>query len=207
MKDNGLELTKDYKLMAISIGGPAFRALLDGQVDAYNTWNANIASFEVLGTKLRRLPIDARFKDLFTVGFFAHEDTIKEKPELLAGFGRGVTKGTLACQAAIDWCVKTFWKYYPNLKPREGIEEEHVKRQGDAILAGSRTFFVFPEGQPRRFGEYPDGAWQNFIDILYEGGQISTNKIDPNTFYTNELVQKINSFDPQAVEKQAKAMK
>ncbi len=59
MKENGLEITKDYQLMAISIGGPAFRALMNGQVDAYNTWTANIAGFESLGTKLKRLPIDS----------------------------------------------------------------------------------------------------------------------------------------------------
>jgi NitT/TauT family transport system substrate-binding protein len=207
MKENGLELTKDYKVMAISIGGPAFKALMDGQVDVYNTWNANIAGFESFGTKLRRIPISPRFKNLFTVGYFAHEDTIKEKPDILAGFGRGITKGTLTCQVAMDWCVRNFWKYYPNLKPREGSEAENVKRLGYAVEQGSKTFFAFPEGQPRKFAEYPEGAWQGFIDILYEGGEISTNKIDPGTFYTNELVGKINNFDTAAVEKKAATLK
>ncbi len=207
MKENGLELTKDYKLMAISIGGPAFKALLDGQVDVYNTWVANIAGFESRGTKLRRIPIDPRFKSLFTVGYFAHEDTIKQKPDLLAGFGRGVAKGTLACQAALEWCVKTFWKYYPNLKPRDGDEAENLKRQVYAVEQGMKTSFAFPEGKPRRFGEYPEGAWKSFIDILHEGGEIASGKIDPSTFYTNELVDKINDFDAAAVEKQTAALK
>jgi len=207
MKENGLELTKDYKVMAISIGGPAFKALLDGQVDAYNTWTANIAGFESRGVKLRRIPIDPRFKNLFTVGYFAHEDTIKQKPEVLAGFGRGVSMGTVACQEALEWCVKNFWKYYPNLKPRDGDEAENLKRQVYAVDQGAKTFFAFPPGKPRKFGEYPEGAWKGFVDILYEGGEISTNKIDPNTFYTNELVGKINDFDTAAVEKKAATLK
>lgn len=207
MKENGLEITKDYQLVAISIGGPAFRALTEGQVAAYNTWTANIATFESFGTKLKRLPIPPRFKNLFTIGYFAHEDTIKNKPDLLAGFGRAATKGTLACQIAIEWCVKTFWKYYPNLKPREGTDEEIVKRQSYVVLQGMKSMFAFPEGKPRRFGEYPDGAWKSFIDILHEGGELSTNNIDPNLFYTNALIDKINAFDVSAVEAKAKSLK
>jgi NitT/TauT family transport system substrate-binding protein len=207
MKENGLELTKDYKLMAISIGGPAFKALMDGQVDAYNTWTANIAGFEATGTKLKRIPIGDRFKSLFTVGYFAHEGTIKQNPELLAGFGRAVSKGAIVCEVNVDWCVKTFWKYYPNLKPREGDEAENIKRQGKIITGGLVSQLDFPPGKPRRFGEYPEGAWKNFIDILCQGGEIPTDKIDPGTFYTNALVDKMNQFDQEAVAKQALELK
>ena len=207
MKENGLKLTEDYKLMAISIGGPAFKALMDGQVNAYNTWTANIASFEASGNKMRRLPIDPRFHDLFTVGYFAHEDTIKQNPELLAGFGRAISKGAMVCEINAEWCVKTFWKHYPNLKPREGDEAENIRKQATVIKAGLVSQMDFPAGKPRRFGEYPDGAWKNFIDILHEGGEIPNNKIDPDKFYTNELVDKMNQFDPAAVTKHAAELK
>lgn len=207
MKENGLEITKDYQLMAISIGGPAFRALTGGQVDAYNTWTANIAGFESMGTKLKRLPIDPRFANLFTVGYFAHEDTIKQKPDVLAGFGKAVAMGTIACREAVEWCVKTFWKHYPNLKPREGSEEEIVKRASYAVREGLKTMFAFEEGKPERWGEYPEGAWKNFINILHEGGEIASADIDPNMFYTNELVGKMNEFDKAAVIAKAKTLK
>ncbi len=206
MKENGLEITKDYQLMAISIGGPAFRALLGGQVDAYNTWTANIAGFESSGTKLKRLPIDPRFKGLFTVGYFAHEDTIKQKPDVLAGFGKAVSMGTLACREAIEWCVKTFWKYYPNLKPREGTDEEIIKRQSYAVLEGMKTMFAFPAGKPKRWGEYPEGAWKSFINILHEGGEIASAATDPNLFFTNELVDKMSAFDEAQVLAKAKSL-
>lgn len=206
MKENGLEITKDYQLMAISIGGPAFRALMTGQVDAYNTWRGNIATFEAGGTKLKRLPIDARFADLFTVGYFAHEDTIKQKPQILAGFGKATSMGTIACKEAIEWCVKNFWKYYPTLKPREGSEEEIVKKASYSVLEAFKTSFAFPEGKPKRWGEYPEGSWKNFIDILAEGGEIASKDIDPNTFYTNELVPKMNDFDEAAVIAKAKTL-
>ena len=206
MKENGLKLNDDYKMMAISIGGPAFKALQDGQVDAYNTWTANIASAEAAGIKVRRLPIGDRFRDLFTIGWFAHEDTLKNNPELLAGFGRALSKGSIVCETNVDWCVKTFWKYYPNLKPRDGNEDENVKRQGRMVTAGLISQMDFPPG-PRRFGEYPTESWKNFIKILYEGGEIPNDSIDPNVFYTNELVDKMNQFDQAAIAKQAKDLK
>ena len=161
---------------------------------------------EAAGIKVRRLPIGARFRDLFTIGWFAHEDTLKNNPELLAGFGRALSKGSIVCEVNVEWCVKTFWKYYPNLKPRDGNDDDNVKRQGRMIKAGLISQMDFPPG-PRRFGEYPADSWKNFIKILYEGGEIPNDSIDPNVFYTNELVDRMNQFDQAAIARQARDLK
>ncbi|WP_374631887.1 ABC transporter substrate-binding protein [Ferrovibrio sp.] len=207
LKEAGLELTKDYQLMAIGIGGPAFRALLNGDVDAYNTWQTNIAGFEATGTKLRRLPMPQKYKDLFTVGYMAHEDTIKNNPKALIGAGRGFAKGTLTCEIAMEWCVKTFWKYYPTLKPRDVGEEDAMKRGIAGVQAQLNNLLAFPPGKPRRFGEYPEGSWKNFVDVLYEGGEIKAPIADVNILYTNELIDEINNFDVAKVQEKAKTLK
>ncbi len=207
LKEKGFELNKDYTFTPVGIGGPGFRALIQGEVDIYNTWDTNIAGFEAKGTKLRHLPLDDRFKNLFSIGYLAHEDTIKTKPELLARFGRAVAKGTIACGLAVEWCVKTFWKYHPNLKPREGTEAEILADQTYTLTVGLKTMFAFPPGQPRKFGEFPAGSWKNFVDTLYEGGELKSKDIDLNKLYTNEFVAAINQFDNEKVEALARTLK
>ncbi|WP_157995622.1 ABC transporter substrate-binding protein [Peristeroidobacter soli] len=203
LKDSGLQLNRDYRFIAIGSAGPAFSALLNGQVDAYITFTTNIARFESSpeGRQLRSLPIGDRFKGLFQNGFFAHEDVIKNTPQLLIGFGRASAKATIFCQQAMEFCLQSYWRHFPNLKPRDSdAQSEH--RLVESLKAPWNAYFAFPQGQVRRFGEYPQAGWQALMEILFAGGEIAS-KYDPATLYTNELVARINDFDAAAIEKQA----
>lgn len=206
LKDVNLEPSKDYDFLAIGVGGPAFKALMDGQVNVYFTLTANIANFEALGTKLRRIPFGDRYKTLFQNSYFAHQDTFRENPEILVGYGRGVAKATIVCQISPEWCIQNFWKHYPDIKPREGDEAENVKKMVQPALTAWSSFWAFPEGQPKRWGSFPEGSWRNLVDILHDGGEIVTKDVDVNQFFTDELTDAINNFDVAAIEAQAKAL-
>jgi NitT/TauT family transport system substrate-binding protein len=197
---------KDYSFMAIGVGAPAFRATLNGDVDSYNTFDTNIAAFETTGAKLRRLPQEQKYKDLFSNGFVAHVDTIRDRPDLVAGFGRALTKGIIVCEANPDWCVRNFYKHKPNLKPA-GASEAEVLAKGKHILnSRMQKYLAFPAGKPRRFGEYSAEAWKNFVTALYQGGELKTTDIDVSALYTNDLVDRFNDFDVKAIQGQAKAL-
>jgi NitT/TauT family transport system substrate-binding protein len=208
MKDAGLKDGEDYSFTAIGVGGPAFKALLDGQVDAYFTWVSNTAGFETQpsAVKLRRLAFSERYKTLISQGFFAHVDTIKNNPELLIGFGRAVAKATVFCEIAMKHCIKSYWKARPNLTPREGTVDENAQRLVPAMQEAWKTFMAFPPNVPRRFGEFPKENMENLVAVMAEGGEVAA-KYDPSNLYTNELVARINDFDVAAIEKQAQAFK
>ncbi len=207
LKEIGLLPTKDYSMMAIGVGAPAFRATVNGDVDTYNTFDTNIAAFETTGAKLRRLPQGQKYKDLFSNGFAASLDTIRDRPELIAGFGRALTKGILVCEANPDYCVRNFYKYRPNLKPA-GNSDAEVLEKGKHILASRMVkYLAFPAGQPRRFGEYSEQAWKNFVQALYEGGEMKSTDVDVSKLYTNAFVARFNDFDVKAIKDQAKTLK
>jgi NitT/TauT family transport system substrate-binding protein len=207
LKELGMVPTKDYSFMAIGVGAPAFRATINKDVDTYNTFDTNIAAFEVTGAKLRRLPQDQKYLDLFSNGFVAHDDTIKNRPQLLIGFGRAFTKGILVCDANPTWCVKNFYKHNPNLKPA-GADEAEVIAKGEHILASRmKSYLAFPAEQPRRFGEYSEASWKNFVGALYEGGEMSSKDIDVSTLFTNQFVPQFNDFDANKVIDLARSLK
>jgi NitT/TauT family transport system substrate-binding protein len=203
----GLSPTKDYSFLAIGVGAPAFRATINREVDVYNTFDTNIAAFEVTGTKLRRLPQKQKYLDLFSNGFVAHVDTIRNKPEVVIGFGRAFTKGIIVCEVNPDFCVRNFYKHNPNLKP-QGDSEEEILAKGKHILASRMaSYLAFPAGAPRRFGEYSEKSWKDFVSVLHQGGELSTTDIDVSTLYTNKFVPEFNDFDLEAVRKQALNLK
>ena len=104
-------------MVPVGIGSAAFLALQNKQIDALNLFDSQHATLETQGTAIRRLPQLPRYEALFSNGMVAHEDMIRDKPEVLAGFGRAMAKATVFCETNREACVRLFWKEYPNTKP------------------------------------------------------------------------------------------
>ena len=198
-KEMGLEVGRDLELVPTGLGAPAFLALKDGRVDALNLFETMHTQLETQGTPLRRLKMPQKYLDLFSNGIIAHEDTIRTNPKLLAAFGRALAKATLACNVNRPGCVRAAWKEDPSLKPAGANEAKNLADSVALLNARYDKYLAFPKGEAPRWGEYPADAWKNMIQVMADGGQISTANIDVNTLYTNALVPAMNNFDPAAV--------
>lgn len=206
LSELGLIMTKDYSFLAIGVGAPAFRATQNKDVDVYNTFDTNIAAFENTGVKLRRIPQNQKYHDLFSNGFAAHIDTIKEKPQIVIGFGRAFTKGIIVCEVNPDFCVRNFYKHNPTLRP-QGVSDEEALKRGKHILASRMSSYLSFPGGKRSFGVYSEKSWKDFVAALYKGGELKTDNIDVSTLYTNKFAAEYVRFDEAALRKQAAALK
>jgi hypothetical protein len=65
----------------------------------------------------------------------------------------------------------------------------------------------FDPGEPHKMGSYNRDTWKTFIDILYEGDQLTSNKLNPDLVFTNALIDRINNFQVSDVETAAKNAK
>jgi NitT/TauT family transport system substrate-binding protein len=205
LREQGLVLGKDYSLMATGDGPLAFRAALNGDVAAYNANDVYVAAFAQVAA-IRRIQLPDKYRNLFSNGFVTHEDTIRTNPKLLAGFGRALTKGILVCEANPDFCVRTFWKLNPSLKPTGGTEAEILARGRQMLDARMAKYTAFPPGAPRRFGAFEEQAWRDYIRILVEGGELASSEIDTSTLYTNALVDQFNDFDAEELKSFARTL-
>lgn len=206
-RDVGLTVGQDVELQPVGTGAPAFRALTTGQVAALNLFDVQHALLETSGTAIRRLPMQERFSNLFSNGLITHQDALRDQAPLLAGFGRAVARGTVACEAAPENCVQSFWRSYPAQRPTTGTEAEILARGVQVMRARFDKFLSFPAGQPRRFGEYPAQGWRDFVTALHEGGQITTADIAVEPMFSNELVPEFNRFDIEATRAAGRAFR
>ncbi|MGE3993394.1 ABC transporter substrate-binding protein [Pseudorhodoplanes sp.] len=200
------DLKIDATLVPVGVGAGAFLMLNEKRIDALNLFDAQHATLEALGTKIRRLERLPRYDALFTNGFVAHEDFIRDKPQAIIGFGRAVAKASVFCEANREACVKMFWKEYPDDKP----SGDEAKVLADGVRIFSARFdkmLFFPEGQPRKWGAYDPQVWRDFVVALYEGGQLTTKDIDVDACYTNAFVGDFAKFDPEKIKAQAKSFK
>jgi NitT/TauT family transport system substrate-binding protein len=206
-KEEGIEVGKDVQFIAVGMRAAAYQALTSGKIAALYLFDVPHADLEFRGTKIRRLPLKEKYTILASNGLMAHEDTIKNRGDLLARFGRAYAKGTVACEANPPAAVKMLWKYYPERKPTQGTEEEKIAHGVTLLSTRLKRLLAFPAGAPRNFGGFPAQMWKAYVDALYAGGQISTRDIPIDTLYTNEFVREFNKFDTDAVVRAAKALK
>jgi NitT/TauT family transport system substrate-binding protein len=203
----GLEDGKTVTLVGVGIGGPAFKAFREGQVDALNLYDGQHVLLELSGVKIRRLPLPEKYNSLFSTGFITHADNIEAKAKVLEGFGRAMAKGTVACFANPEACVKAYYKHNPQAAPKPGNKKETLERDIAVLEARGQRYLSFPMGTEQKFGWYPEGAFENFVNILYAEGTLRTNKIPLERLYTNRFVKGFNQFDKEALRKEARSWK
>lgn len=200
------EIGADVELVPVGVGAPAFLAFREKKVDGLNLFDSQHATLEVQGTVIRRLAMPQKYKSLFSNGFVAHEDTIKENPKMLAGFGRAIAKASVFCEVNRAACVKAHWALYPDQKPA-GDEAKAIADGIKIMAARFDKYLDFDDQKNRRWGEFPPQAWKDFAVALFEGGQISTKDVPVDTCYTNALVPEFMKFDPAPIVARAKAAK
>jgi len=201
-KEVGIEAT----LVPVGIGSAAFLALTSHKVDALNLFDAQHATLETQGTKIRRIAQIPSYEALFSNGFVAHEDMIRDQPHTLAGFGRAFAKATVFCEANKQACVRMFWQEYPNAKPAG----DETKVLADGVKVFSSRFdkmLKFPLNQPRRWGEFPEQAWHDFAKALYNGGQLKSLEVNVDDCYINDFVPQFSDFDAASIVAAAKSYK
>ena len=199
------ELGFEAELVPVGVGAPAFLAFREKKVDALNLFDSQHATLEVQGTAIRRLAMPKKYKDLFSNGFVAHEDSIRDDPKTLVAFGRAIAKTSVFCEVNRAACVKAFWTAYPNQKPTGGDEAANIRNAIRIMDARFNKYLDFDDQKVRRWGEFPAQAWKDFATTLYEGGQLTTKDIPVETCYTNALVPEMNKFDTAAIVARAKA--
>lgn len=194
------------EIVAVGVGAPAFHAFRTGKIDALNLWDVQNAQLEQEGTKIRRLPFPPEFVGVTSHSMPFSNKMIRERPDLIARFGRAVAKGTVACVANPEGCLDAYWKEYPQTKPA-GSHADAVKFEMPLMQARLQNLIYWDQGERHDFGAFSDKDWEVSIESLLAGGLIETPNIDYKTLYTNEFVKEFNKFDRDAVTAKAKAYK
>ena len=199
LKSLGIDPDKDVKWVAVGNGVPAGVALDRGAIDALAYYDTGFGQIEAAGIGMQFLP---RPKDLPMVGgqfLMAKKSMLKDNRDLLIGFGRSVSKASQFLLADPAAGAKAFLEMYPETAPRGSSTEEAVKA---VLVAIGRRIKLYQPPYPNvKMGsinpqEFKTEAELNGLKIADYGG-----------FYTNVLIDAIDSYDVKKIQAQAVAYK
>ncbi len=219
--DTGIVLTKtmlaelglkDDKCEYIAIGDGALAgaAIDNDRVDAMVAFDTAAARIELVGTKLRYVPLTPKFTQVGSGWICVPRKLLKDERKALVSLFRGMAKSTLFANANLDDAIDLHWAVYPESRPK-GRSEEEARKELSFILKDRKTSWLRrPDDTDQRMGASSLAEWKANIDMTAETSKnpnLAQELGDPNRLFSNELIDEINAFDKQAVIQLAKSFK
>jgi NitT/TauT family transport system substrate-binding protein len=203
-QEHGLSVPKDVALVPVGSGPAAWKQLQEGKVDALNLWASEDAKMILSGLAIRRIPHSDRLRPIFSSAMMAHLDTIKERPQLVAGMGRAMAKSSVACAAAPDKCARAFWRFDPTSKPTADKEADWVKGTV-AVLEANYSAIQYALKRNPEYGAFDPAIVDTYVKVLEQGGTIpAAAVVTAGDVLTNQFVPEFNRFDPLIVQRKAR---
>lgn len=204
LQEHGMAAPKDLSLVPVGSGPAAWKQLEEGKVDALNLWASEDAKMALSGLSIRRVPHSDRLRPIFSSAVMAHQDTIRERPQLVAGMGRAMAKSSVACSAAPEKCARAYWRFDPTSKPTPEKEAAWVKGTV-AVLQANYSAIDYALKRNPNYGAFEPSVVETYVKVLEQGGTIPAGAgVTANDVFTNQFVPEYNKFDPLIIQRRAR---
>jgi len=196
--------------IAIGDGAPAGAAIDNDRVDAMVAFDTAAARVELVGTKLRYVPLTPKFAQFGSGWLCVPRELLKKERKALVGLFRGMAKSTLFAHHNLEAGIDLHWAVYPESRPK-GRSEDEARKELAFILKDRRNSWMRrPDDPDQRIGASSLAEWKSNIEMAVDGSRnpkLADELGDPNRLFTNELIDEVNAFDRQAVVEMAKAFR
>ncbi|MDB5534042.1 MAG: nitrate transporter substrate-binding protein [Hyphomicrobiales bacterium] len=199
VKDAGLDPDKDVKYISVGLGASAASAIRQKEISAWAAWDTVVSAFENTGFKFTK--IDPPWLSTMPGNvIITNEDMVKNHPEVVTKFLRGLAKATAFSLANPEATVRNHWAMYPATKPQEVTP----KTFADSINVYKSRASRMAKTPGRKWGENVDAGWDNILKYSVEslGGTA-----EMRASYTNKFIADVNKFDDATIDAEAKASK
>jgi NitT/TauT family transport system substrate-binding protein len=206
----GMDYEKDLNLVEVGSGATAATAISTGQVDALGLWEVAFANLEnTLGYDYFRYIKPPIYDRLACNAVMTSDEFINSNPQGLAGFLRGVAKGTLFMQTNPEAAIKIFFKHVPEAKP-QGKDDETIMKEAMHTALSENV----QRSNQNRSQQNPNKLWGYLVESEFTAAQdvhfqmgVLSEKLPASSYMENKFSEEINGFDSAAVIKQAQEYK
>ncbi|MBC5767728.1 ABC transporter substrate-binding protein [Ramlibacter albus] len=195
--------------IAIGDGAPAGAAIDNDRVDAMVTFDTAAARIELVGTKLRYVPLTPKFTKVGSSWICVPRKALQADRKAYVGLFRAMAKSTLFAHSNLDAAIDAHWGVYPESKPKGKTEDEARKEMKFILKDRKENWMRRPDDSDQRFGASSLEEWKAHIAVASETAKMPelAKQVDANKVFSNELIDEVNAFDRKAVMQMAQAFK
>lgn len=199
----GLDPQKDISFMPIGMGAQAITSVKQKMVDGIVYWDAALAKFTTSGLDLRIVPAPDNLRTLPDVALLAKPEMIAKNPAMLTGVARAVAKGYDFTISNPQAAVLITWKAYPEARVQDP-DPAKALAAGVMVCMGRMAIWNTPKTGDKHGQLFPED-WARLIQFMVDQ-KIMPAAVPTEKVLTNDLIDKINTYDRAAVIAQAKGM-
>ena len=193
----------DYSLVEIGLGARAASAIQSNQVQALFLFEEAYAQLQQRGIRLSKIVRDPRAAQYISGCIVVRNEDLDRRPDMYIGLARAMAKGQIFQLANPEASVRIHWKVYPNTAPRAGVTDDEVRKHVEVNRTSDR--FLSPTALgTNRYGDVPREDMVKLQRYLVATGVVP-KEIDVSAYYTNDLIDRINSFDSDKIAALAKS--
>jgi NitT/TauT family transport system substrate-binding protein len=199
----------EVELVVVGDGGAeAADAIESGDIDIYSTGDVGFAMLDAAGVDLVRITPDivAGFPRLTAM---VQGEYLESNREDIVGWCRAWSKGIVFMNENPTAAAVIAKEYAPEAMgetPVKDVQEAFV----EALLLRGLTEYFDPNSDVfHKIGMQNLQGWEDYMNYLIEAGADSDegvrleNPVDLDTVVTNELIDEVNDFDYESIEKDA----
>lgn len=195
--------------IAIGDGAPAGAAIDNDRVDAMVTFDTAAARIELVGTKLRYVPLTPKFNQVGSSWIAVPRKSLKEDRKAFVGLFRAMAKSTLFAHSNLDAAIDAHWAVYPESRAK-GKTDDEARREMKFILKDRKENWMRRTDDPdQRWGASNLAEWKAHLEVAAETSKNPDlpKQVDPRKAFSNELIDEVNAFDKNAIVQMAKTFK
>jgi len=202
--NHGFNPDKDVSIVVAGEAAQTAALLRSHQVDALSQFDTQYALTENAGAKLRLLDTSeiAKFP---SNGFIALEDTLVNKRAEAVAVAKGYAMGTVFALANPEAAIRILWEVFPQTKATGKDEATAMRDDVKTLLARAKSWKLESVGA-KKWGENLVQNYDAYSDFLVKNGVLK-QKVPGADLVTNDLIDDINKFDANEIEKEAKGYK
>ncbi|HEY4202412.1 MAG TPA: ABC transporter substrate-binding protein [Devosiaceae bacterium] len=188
-------------VIAVGDKQQAAAALQSGAVDALVLTDTGLSDLQAAGVKMRELPVPDAVKDVAVGYTFAFERGWYDgHKDAAAQMLQGMIKAIIVATENPEAAARISFHMHPEALPASVSLDQAVK---DAVrsLSVRAPLITRDRSKGEKWCDFSPDQWATYVDMLGLKG-----KVDPMKFYTNELVDKINDFDEDALRAWARSL-
>jgi NitT/TauT family transport system substrate-binding protein len=175
--------------IAIGDGATAAAAIDNDRVDAMVTFDTAAARVELVGTKLRYVPLTPKFNKVGSSWICVPRKALKDDRKAYVSLFRAIAKSTLFAYSNLDAAIDAHWGVYPESKPKGKTEDEARNEMKFILKDRKENWMRRPEDSDQRFGASSLAEWKAHIEVASETAKMPdlAKQVDANKVFSNEL--------------------
>ncbi len=195
LHEYGLTKADLKSVVAVGTGAPAVNALKSKQIDIYfgyqGAYNTIEATTDVKFRRFNDNPL-VRKTAFASPCIWTREELVKNDPQLVLGFLRGIVMGIKFSKADPTAAIKDHFALFPHTKPR-GTDAQAIKQGVDSLTVNLTTL-----SDP--YGSAEPGSVEATARIMQQAGVIK--KVLPaSEYYVGTFIKPANQVDMDLVNK------